>query len=114
MAFSEIELRRIDNIVGGLCRRNSPPEHAHQLRTVYEVDGHAIVVFEERPAWDDPARWMRSPVARFRFYRSRGEWKLYWMPSDLKWHEYDPRPMPTDLAKLVAIVDEDKHCAFFG
>jgi hypothetical protein len=48
VAFSELDLKRIDKIVGGFCRRLSPPEHAHELRTAYEVDGHAVTIFEER------------------------------------------------------------------
>ena len=27
----------------------------------------------------------RHGIARFRFYRSRGEWQLYWMRQDLRW-----------------------------
>jgi hypothetical protein len=50
VAFSELELKRIDRTVGELCRRCSPPEHANELRTVYEVEGHSVSVYEERPA----------------------------------------------------------------
>jgi hypothetical protein len=114
MAFNELELRAIDESVGELCRRCSPARVADQLRTVYEVDGHVVRVFEERPGWDDPSEWTRSPVARFRFFRSRGDWVLYWMGADSKWDLYDPDDMPTDLASLVAIVDEDRYCVFFG
>lgn len=114
MAFSEIELKRIDRTIGELCRRCSPPEHADQLRTVYEVDGHSVSVFEERAPWDGRGEWTRMGVARFRFYRSRGEWQLYWMRRDLRWHLYDPDEMPTDVASLVRIVDADEHGAFFG
>jgi len=114
VAFNEAELESITRIVGDFCSRHSPEEHADELRMVWDLDGHAVTVSEERPAWDDPREWMRSPVARFRFARTTGEWTLYWMRADLKWHVYDPDPMPRDLAALVALVDEDKYCAFFG
>ncbi|MDP2182893.1 MAG: DUF3024 domain-containing protein [Actinomycetota bacterium] len=115
MAFSEFELRLIDSTVGDLCRRNSPARVADQLRTVYDIEGHAVTIFEERPDWmDSSLPWMRNPVARLRFYRSRGEWVLYWMPSDLKWHAYEPADDISDIRKLVAIVEQDAHCAFFG
>jgi hypothetical protein len=52
VAFSELELRRIDKMVGKLCRRVSLPDYADQLRFTYEVDGHAVVIWEERPPWD--------------------------------------------------------------
>ena len=115
MAFSELELKRIDRIVGGLCRRCSPPEHADEVRTVYEVVGHAVLVYEERPPWDGVGEWTRMGVARLRFYRSRGEWLLYWMRADGRWERYEPRDeMPSDLEPLVALVDADEYGAFFG
>lgn len=115
MAFSELELKRIDRIVGGLCRRCSPPEHADELRTVYEVVGHAVSVYEERPPWDGIGEWTRFGVARFRFYRSRGEWLLFWMRANGRWERYEPLDeMPSDLASLVALVEADEYGAFFG
>jgi len=114
MAFSEFEFKRIDKTVGALCRRVSRPEHADKLRIVFEVDGHAVSIYEERPPWDGIGGWTRMGVARFRYRRTRGSWTLYWMRRDLKWHTYDPEVIPTDLESLVALVDEDRYGAFFG
>jgi hypothetical protein len=114
VAFDELGLKRIERTVGGLCRRCSPPEHADQLRTVYEIEGHSVTMYEERPPWDGVGEWTRSGIARFRFSRSRREWRLYWMRQDLRWHLYDPDEMPPDLDSLVAAVEADKYGAFFG
>jgi Protein of unknown function (DUF3024) len=115
VAFDELELKRIDRTVGELCRRCSPPEHADELRTVYEVEGHIVSVYEERPPWRGEGEWTRMGVARFRYVRSRDEWQLYWMRQDLRWHPYSPEDeMPRDLPSRVALVDADAHGAFFG
>jgi hypothetical protein len=114
MAFSELELKRIDRTVGGLCRGRSRPEFADRLRIVYEIEGHTVSVYEERPPWDDVGEWTRMGVARFRFIRTRGEWQLYWMRRDLRWHRYDTDGPANGLATLVAVVDADEHGAFFG
>lgn len=115
MAFSELELKRIDATVGELCRRSSPPEHRDQLRCVYDIDGHAVSMFEERPPWDGrPGEWTRMGVARFRYFRSRGEWQLYWMRADGKWHIFEPVDTTRNLAALVSVVDENRYGAFFG
>jgi hypothetical protein len=86
MAFNELDLQRIERIVGGFCRRRTRPEHADELRLLYEVDGQSVVISEERPDWRDPAERMHTPVAKLRFARTSGLWTLYWMRADLKWH----------------------------
>lgn len=49
-----------------------------------------------------------------RFTRTRGTWTLYWMRSDLKWHEYYDAEPTAALDRLVAVVEGDASCAFFG
>jgi len=90
MSFNELELKRIDRSVGELCRRKTRPEHADQLRFECEIDGNAVSVWEVRPSWGGVGDPTRMGVARFRYFRSRGVWILYWMRRDLKWHRYDP------------------------
>ena len=79
MSFNELELKRIDRTVGELCRRKTRPEYADQLRFECEIDGHTVTVWEVRPPWDGVGDRTRMGVARFRFFRSRGVWQLYWM-----------------------------------
>jgi hypothetical protein len=114
MAFNELDLRRIERIVGGFCRRRTRPEVADELRLVYEVVRQSVVVCEERPDWRDPARRMRTPVAKLRFVRTTGLWTLHWMRADLRWHAYERASPTADLAALVEVVDRDEYCAFFG
>jgi hypothetical protein len=114
VAFSELELKRVDRLVSELCRRLSPPRYAGELRFVYEVEGHAVSIYEERAPWGGIGEWTRMGVARFRFVRTRREWQLYWMRRDLKWHRYEPCEHARDLGRLVAVVEADEHNAFFG
>ena len=114
MAFDELELKRIERTVGELCRRCSPPEHADELRTVYEVASHSVTMYEERSPWTG---WQVNRAETWRSRRSstfRGGWQLYWMRQDLRWHLSDPDEMPADLDSLVAVVEADKYGAFFG
>ena len=114
MAFTELDLRRIDRLVGGLCRRRTRPDLADQLRLDYEIDRQSVVIFEERPDWRDATQRLRTPVAKLRFVRTIGLWTLYWMRADLKWHRYQPAEPTADLAALVEVVDRDEYGAFFG
>ncbi len=114
MSFKELELKRIDRTVGELCRRKTRPEYADQLRFECEIVGHTVSIWEVRPPWDGVGEYTRVGVARLRFVRSRGEWQLYWMRRDLRWHRYDDTAPTPDLAALVAIVEADEYGAFFG
>jgi hypothetical protein len=114
MAFSEIELKHIELHVGKLCKRRSPPHLADEIRTTYEIKNHDVIVFEERPRFQQPDEWSKMGCANFKYDRKNRKWKLYWMRRDLKWHLYDPETDRTDLETLARVVDTDPYGAFFG
>lgn len=114
MDFSELDRKRIERSVGGLCRRLSAPGSPSGPRFVYEVSGESVAVYEERPPWRGEGPWARRGIARFRRLRSGKRWLLDWMRSDGRWHRYAPQAMPDDLASLVALVAADEYGAFLG
>ncbi len=114
MAFSELELKRIEQTVGVFCGKRSPVHLKDKLRLTYAVKGHGVVIIERRPRWDNQTEWTESPVAKLKFIRSAGKWRLYWMRADQKWHEY-PRPSSSHrLEDLVQEIDADPLACFFG
>lgn len=113
MALRQLDRRRIENLLGAYCEQ--VPKHVrHQLRLGYRISGSAVELFEERPAWDDPARWQESPVAKFRFNATKQIWQLYCMHRDLKWHAYEPFPMAGTFEILFAEVKRDPTGIFWG
>ena len=114
MAFTEFELKYIESTVGEMCKRRSPVHLKDQLRTVYVVKGHDVIVYEERPRWNNPQEWTSTGVAKFKYIKNQNVWKLYWLRRDLKWHLYGALPESTTINKLVMEVDKDPHGAFFG
>jgi len=114
MAFNDIELKRIERFVGDLCRRRSPAKFRDKLSLEYRVHGHDVIVFERRPRYRGQPGYTESPVAKLKFVRSVGEWRLYWQRADLEWHGYEPLPASRDLGELVAEIDADPSCCFFG
>jgi len=114
MAFNDLELARIERTVGKLCERRAPPPHLrHEISMEYRVDGHAVTVFERRPKWRGKD-FTEEGVAKLRFVRRAGEWRLYWQRADMKWHSYTPLASSTELSDLVAEIDADPHACFFG
>ena len=114
MAFTEFELKQIENTVGNMCKRRSPVHLRDQLRTVFVVKEHDVTVYQERPRCNNPGEWTTSGIAKFKYIRNQDVWQLYWMRQDLKWHSYGPFPESTRIDRLVAEVDKDFHGAFFG
>lgn len=49
MAFSEVDLKRIEQTVGVFCVKHSPAHLKDKLSLVYAVKGHEVVIIERRP-----------------------------------------------------------------
>jgi hypothetical protein len=114
MAFSELELKRIEQTVGEFCRKRSLAHLRDKLRLEYSVKGHEVVIVERRPRWDNPIEWIESPVAKLKFIRSANKWRLYWQRADLKWHEYPGLSSSDRISDLVREIDADPLACFFG
>jgi hypothetical protein len=114
MSFSDLELKLIDNEVGGLCRKLNQPEYKDELNIEYRIDKHDVVIFERRPAYNQPNEITELPVAKFKFLRGKHEWRLLWMRGDLNWHSYKPFSLSESLGDLVAEVKTDPYGCFWG
>lgn len=86
------------------------------LRIELEVGNRAITISECRPPWrpDMGSQWTRLPVARLRHTQSRREWSLYWPDQHSRFHRYEPTPPSTRVADLLAEIDRDPTCIFWG
>lgn len=114
MFFNDIELRRIKNEVGGLCSKRSPAHLKDQLRFEYEIDKQSVIIYEVRPAWDDPTEFTRSPMAKLTYVIKEKAWKLYWQRANMKWVKYEPKEISKALRDLVQEIDNDEFGCFFG
>lgn len=114
MAFTDLELKLIDKIVGGLCREMNSPEFIDELSIEYRIDRHDVVLFEKRPAYQQHDRTTEIPAAKLKYFRTQNEWRLFWMRGDLKWHAYKPFTKSRRLSDLVAVVKDDPHGCFWG
>ena len=97
-----------------MLKRRPPPHIRPELDFGYRIKGQSVELFSIRPVWNKPKEKMELPFAKATYVRSTALWKIYWMPSDLKWHSYAPTPAVGALEKFFEVVDEDKHACFFG
>lgn len=114
MAFSDEELKRIDQAVGDLCQRRSPARLWDQIRVAYSVKNHDVLIHESRPGWRNPAEWTQMEIAKLRYVRTAGEWRLYWKRASGKWWLYEPHTSSTKLSAMVKEIDVDSDGCFFG
>jgi hypothetical protein len=114
MAFSEIEQARVSKRLSEYCNARIPVHVRHELRLGFRIEGHAVVLFEERPAYRPPHDWQELPVAKFRYVRTRNTWQLYCQHRDLRWHTYDRMASARTLDRLLREVDSDPTGIFFG
>ncbi len=73
-------------------------------------------ILECRPPWreDFGPEWTRQEIARLRYTNSTGTWTLYWPDRHSKFHRYeDLDPTPT-IDRLLAEIDTDPICIFWG
>jgi len=114
MAFSEIEIYKINNFFDVLCNKRAPESIRDKLRYEYKIENHDVILYEIRPRWDKPDEKTGMPCAKLKFVRSQNVWKLFWHRANMKWYAYDPLKSSRDLAKLIAEIDTDPYGCFFG
>lgn len=114
MALSEMEQARISKQLSAYCAARIPIHVRKELRLGFRITGHDVVLFEERPAFRPPHDWHERPVAKFRYVRNRGVWRLFCQHRDLRWHAYEPRPSARVFEILLHEVDTDPTGIFFG
>ena len=114
MVFAEIDLARIEKIVGDFCQRRTPVHIRDKLRLEYSVKNQDVLIFEVRPRWNNPRETVESPIAKLRYVRTAKEWRLFWQRASLKWNLYEPFPSSPDLAVIIDVVERDEYGCFFG
>jgi hypothetical protein len=114
MSFSDIDIQRIKNEVGGLCKRKTPVHLKDKLRFDYAIEKQNVIIYEIRPVWNNPAEFTSLPIAKLTYVAIRKIWKLYWKRASGKWVRYETETSAKDLRALVQAIEEDIYGCFFG
>lgn len=115
MALSEFEIKRLEKIVGQYIEKKRPPADIRdEVDLAFKIEGQSVIIFEIRPAWNNPKEKMELPVAKATYVKSQNVWKIYWHRADMKWHGYDPEPEVDTIEDFLKVVEEDKYACFFG
>ncbi len=114
MAFTDIDLQKIQNKVGRLCSKKTPEHLKDQLRFEYEIEKQNVIIYEIRPVWNNPSEFTKLSMAKLTYVNSQKVWKLYWKRASGKWVKYEPKESAKDLGMLVQEIEKDSYGCFFG
>ena len=91
-------------------------EHINQMRVEMDVDARSITTFECRPPWreDFGPEWTRQEIARLRYTKAAGTWALYWSDRHSRFHRYEDLDPTARVERLLAEIDADPACIFWG
>jgi hypothetical protein len=115
MAFSELEIKRIEKAVNKFMEKRRPPIHIRdQLDFGFRIKGQSVELYEIRPMWNDPDKKTEGSFAKATYVKTKKIWKIYWQRADLKWHGYQPNPEVKNIEDFLSVVDQDAYGCFLG
>lgn len=91
-------------------------QHSVEVRIEIDVDPGAITILECRAPWSEDLgpEWTRQQIARLRYTKSTGTWKLYWSDRNSKFHRYPEFDPTLTVEPMLAEVDDDPRSIFWG
>ena len=114
MALSQIQQADVSRRLDAFCDARVPPGARDQVRVGFRIEGTAVVLFEERPAFHPPHEWQEMVVAKLRYVERRRLWRLYCQHRDRRWHAYEALPAAPNLKRLLDEVAADPTGIFWG
>jgi hypothetical protein len=114
MVIPQDELAYATEVLEEFCEERTPVMVRDKVVLQFRVEGQAIVLYEKRPFFRDPRKWIDNEVAKFRYWKERDEWSLYWQDRNCKWHLFEPLESAKELQVLVDEVGRDRTSIFFG
>ena len=114
MALSSEQQDQIMQTLDAFCDERVPIAVRDKVVLQYRIRGNDVVLFEKRPFFRQPKRWIESPVAKFRYNKSATLWTLQWPDRNTKWHDYEHIDAAEDFEALLLEVDQDPTGIFWG
>ena len=115
MAIDPFQTLDVIEIMEQFLERNRPPDHIRKdldLGYRIDMDNQQVIIFEIRPAYQNPSEIREHDFAKAAYVKSRDRWKIYWMRSS-GWYPYKPAEMKT-LEAFVKEVEDDPAGCFNG
>jgi len=112
MPLPELDVARVQR----WCAARVPEHARHQVRVECELAPRHLTIIERRAPWreDVGPEWTSFPIARLRYAAAGKSWTLYWRDRNLRFHIYDLLSPSRRVEDLLAEIDRDPTCIFWG
>lgn len=114
MPLPAIEKKLVEQTLSQYCEKKIPPHVRDKVRLCYRFRGNSVTLFEMRPVFDNPDKWVDICVAQFRYDDRTKLWTLYCADRNSRWHLYDEIDPAKSLQTLLDEVEEDPTAIFWG
>lgn len=114
MAIPPLEQQAVAGYLRRFCAERCPAETRDQLALSFEFSQTAVIVYEQRPHFSDPARTLSLPVVKFTYVAARRAWRLLYQDRNLRWRSYPYLPQAKKFVELLDEVRDDPGCLFWG
>jgi hypothetical protein len=102
-------------VIRRFCQSRTPAHLRDEMRLDVDVRGTSVTISDSRPLWQGaPGEWMSMKIAQLRYEPDAALWTLYWADRNSRWHRYDDLEPTSNLDDVLAEVDEDPTCIFWG
>lgn len=91
-----------------------PMDLREQLDIGYRFQKNTLELFEIRPKWDKPEEKIEVAIAKTKFVKCQGIWKIYWVRASGEWKLYEPMSEVNSIHDFFEIINKDTHGCFFG
>ena len=112
MPLPELDVARVQR----WCAARVPEHARRQVRVECELAPRHLTIIERRMPWREDAgpEWTSLPIARLRYTAADKSWTLYWRDRNLRFHIYDQLAPSRRVEDLLAEIDRDPTCIFWG
>ncbi len=95
---------------------HTPEQFRDEVRIEIDETPRGLTIFECRPPWSVSIgpEWTRDPIARLSYVKKRSEWTLYWADRNSRFQKYLDLAPSRHVSDLLAEIDADLVCIFWG
>jgi len=114
MALPDLVRLTVEKKLADYCRSKVPPAVSDKLRLDFRIRGESVTLYESRPFYADPKRWIDAAIAQFQYDLAAGTWTLYWPDRNARWHRFADFEPTLNFERLLKTVDDDPTGVFWG